>query len=478
MSRILVASPYALCLDPHEAGEGRPYPPLAGLVAAAELRRRGHDVRAFDPMFVGPDERAVLTAFDAALDQAPLDAVAVYGDDHSVAMKQCLGAVRRVQRNMAAAAARRGLPVISSGPDVSDHAAETVAAGASAATVGDNVLALAEWVEGGAAVPGVVGLRGAGGRRAVVSDLDALPVAARDLVDLSAYARAWRQRHGTWELNVWTARGCPYRCNWCAKPTWGRTYQVRSAASVAAEIQALKDGPAPDRLWFTDDIFGLRPAWLRELRERLDAPLPHRCLSRADLLQDARVVADLAGTGCDQVWLGAESGSDHVLSLMDKDTKVAEIERSVGLLRDHGIGVGLFLQLGYPGETVVEVRQTAALVARLRPDWIGVSVSYPLPGTPFHAAVVERGHDPHWDGSMENRPLFDTPYAGAFYDVAKEVLRSTHSVARGPAMVRAFLRAPDRRSARRVVGAAWHSVRLPVVRRRMEALATDPPPVG
>ena len=478
MARLLVTHPYHLALDAHEARLARPYPPLATLVSAGALREAGHQVVFHDPMFEADPSR-----FGAVLDRAgPIDAVAILGDDHSVSMKQCLGAVRRAQQRMAADAAGRGLPVLVAGPDVSDHADAYIAAGASAAVVGDAAQAAVQWVaalDSGAAVQGVHGLCGAGGRRHNIEDLDSLPVAARDLVDLGEYARRWRRRHGLWELNVWTARGCPYRCNWCAKPTWGRTYHVRSPDRVAEELAQLVAAPAslrPDRIWFTDDIFALRPAWLRSFRRAVverDAVLPYRCLSRGDLLKDPAYVADLAASGCDEVWLGAESGSDRVLRAMDKDGTVAEIRRATALLHQHGVSVGFFLQLGYPGEQLEDVRKTIEMVAELRPDDIGVSVSYPLPGTVFHERVG--GPATHWDGSMENRPLHAAPYGAAFYGAAKEVLRSQHSAGRARLAVRGFLASPGRRSARRVLGAAWHRARLPWMRRRMERLAVPDP---
>ena len=170
--------------------------------------------------------------------------------------------------------------------------------------------------------------------------------------------------------------------------------------------------------------------------------------------------------------MGAESGSDAVLQAMDKDGSVDEIRNATAILRRHQIKVGFFLQLGYPGEGLPEVLQTVDMVKELRPDDIGVSVTYPLPGTVFHERVAaSMTAQKYWDGSMENRPLYDTTFDRAFYGAAKEVLRSVHSTAWRRESVEAFLAEPSRRTARRVAGAAWHTVRLPFVKRRMMALA-------
>lgn len=472
---VLVTHNYHLALDPREAALSRPYPPLQTLVAAASLQRLGYKVVVDDRMFQ-PDERS----FCDVLERVRPDIVAIVGDDHSVAMKQCLARIRRAGQAMVGVAAERGLPVIISGPDVSDHAELYLGAGATAAVSGEVQAALVEWLSGQDQVEGVHGLRGAGGRRAPLADLDDLPAPAWELIDLAPYRRAW-QPHGGWELPLSTARGCPYRCNWCAKPTWGRSYAVRSPGVVADDLVWLQHKLRPDRLWFTDDIFALRPTWLRALRAELDlrlghgARLPYRCLSRVDLLVDPAFTADLAATGCREVWVGAESGSDRVLAAMDKDGTVAQIRAATALLRRHGIAVGFFLQLGYPGETVADVRATVDLVRQLGPEEIGVSVSYPLPGTAFHRRVAPHMGDANWEGSMDNRPLFEAPYGQPFYDAAKRLIQHQHAVARGPEAVKALLRQPGRRTARKVAAALFHGAALPLARRRMERAAVENP---
>lgn len=470
MAVILLASNYHLALDPRETAVGKPYPPLSTLVLAATLREAGHRVRLYDPTFL-PDPGAFRPALDAAVADGATHLI-VAADDHSVQQKMCLSRPREVAFEMAQAGRAAGLVTLGAGPDASTWPEAWLKAGFDAVAVGESLASVPAWVASTSDISGIHGLRGLGGRAALIDDLDALPDPAWDLCDLGAYAEAWRRRHGYWELNVWTARGCPYRCNWCAKPTWGRSYHVRSAARVAAEIARLRALAGPDRLWFTDDIFALRPSWLAELRRALAAPVPYRCLSRVDLLKDDAFTADLAATGCREVWVGAESGSDAVLSAMDKDCTREEIRAATARLRAHGVAVGFFLQLGYPGETLDDVLETAAMVRELAPDEIGVSLSYPQPGTVFYERVAGQMSDTSWAASMENRPLYQTPYPPAFYAAAKEVLRSEYSARQASKALLGLLRARDRRSARRLAGALFHRARLPYVHAKMRRLAT------
>jgi anaerobic magnesium-protoporphyrin IX monomethyl ester cyclase len=469
--RLLVTHPYHLALDPREDALSKPYPPVGTLQAAAVAQQAGAEVVFYDAMFAADE-----AAFAAVLDAHEVDAVLIIADDHSVQIKQCLARIRTATLTMTRMATEKGLPVFVSGPDVSDHPEVFLEAGAVAAVSGEVLGVLPEWIRGAADIVGLHGERGAGGRRGVLADLDALPDPAWSLCDLTPYAQRWRKHHGVWELNIWTARGCPYRCNWCAKPIWGRTYHVRSAKRVAAELHGLMAQHRPDRIWFTDDIFALRPSWLADFRAALGGKtLPYRCLSRVDLLVDPAYVDDLAATGCAGVWVGAESGSDAVLDAMDKDASVADIERARHLLRKHGIRTGFFLQLGYPGETVADVRSTVDLIRRLRPEEIGVSVSYPMPGTAFYEHVKGSMGSMNWETSMDNRTLYEAPYEQAFYIAAKELLRSTHSASRRRAVLKAFLQQPDSEHARKVLGAAWHSLRRPMVEAKMNRLAVENP---
>ena len=447
MADLLVAHNFHLDLDPNERASGKPYPPVGTLVSAAELLARGVDLAVYDPTFA-PDP----ALFEAALDGHRPRRVALIMDPHAIPQKMCTTGMRAAAVTMIAAAKARGASVLVAGPDVSDHPEHYAAA--DVAVIGEHDQALVDWVAG-TPLPKVVP------RGALRADLASLPLPAWDRVDMRMYAERWRARHGHWEMNVSTARGCPYRCNWCAKPTWGRTYRVRPVAEVVAEVEALRTRYQPDRIWFTDDIFAIKPAWLAGYRAAMaHAPMPFRCLTRVDLVKDPAYVADLRDAGCVEVWLGAESGSDTVLDRMDKDASVEEIRRASAMLRDAGIRRGFFLQLGYPGETADDVDRTITMIRDLQPEEIGISVSYPLPGTVFHERMRHRLTAANWQASMENRILFDADYPQPFYDAARAVIRAEHAVM-------TYRPELSRRGLRRAAGVAWHLSQWPVQRGKM-----------
>ena len=118
------------------------------------------------------------------------------------------------------------------------------------------------------------------------------------------------------------------------------------------------------------------------------------------------------------MWLGAESGSQKILDAMDKGDKVEDIYRAAKLLRENGIEVGFFLQFGYPGETWDDVQKTLKMVRECAPDDIGISVSYPLPGTKFYERVkLELGEKQNWVDSDDLAMLYRGPFPTEFYRI-------------------------------------------------------------
>jgi anaerobic magnesium-protoporphyrin IX monomethyl ester cyclase len=186
-------------------------------------------------------------------------------------------------------------------------------------------------------------------------------------------------------------------------------------------MKMLKEKYSPDHIWFCDDIFGLKPGWTKSFSESVnneDVKIPFKCLSRADLLLKEDNISHLANAGCESIWMGAESGSQKILDAMDKGTTIAQIYESTRLLKKHKIKTCFFLQFGYTGETKTDISKTIQLVRELMPDDIGISVSYPLPGTKFYDRVQSQMKSKHnWEVSDDFEMMFDGEYSTDFYRV-------------------------------------------------------------
>jgi len=433
---VLLTHSYHLHYDRKQVRKMQPYAPLGTLYAAALLQRSGFSVALFDSMLENP-----AVGFPAALKRHRPKVVAIYEDNFNFLSKMCLTRMREVAWGMIDAAKSHGSKVLVNGSDASDHCRDYLERGADYVLLGEAEGALQELTEsllrgpkGGAQHIRGLACRGAHGGppmrtppRPLMRHLDQLPLPARELVCWGRYRDAWQEAHGFFSLNIVASRGCPYRCNWCAKPIYGDSFHARSAESVAQEMLELRDKFGADHLWFADDLFGATGRWVQELSqhvERLGAAIPFKIQSRADLMQP-QTTAALARAGCVEVWMGVESGSQKILDAMDKGLHVEQIAQARENLRACGIRACYFLQFGYPGETWEEIEKTIQMIRRTRPDDLGISVAYPLPGTKFYERVREQlGEKTNWLDSQDLSMMFKGAYTSEFYRALHDALHA------------------------------------------------------
>jgi anaerobic magnesium-protoporphyrin IX monomethyl ester cyclase len=412
---ILLTHSYHLAYDQKQYERMQPYPPLATLYAASLLQANGISVSVFDTMLRDPEE------FEAALKTYRPKVVAIFEDSFNYLSKMCLSRMRDVAFRMADAAHRAGALVIAHGSDATDQADLFLLNNVDAVLIGEGESALLASVKSFLAGNVVKGRVSSAPQRTVAE----LPLPDLSLIDIDLYRSAWKQRHGYFSLNMISSRGCPFRCNWCAKPIYGDHYKARTPESVAQEMLHLKRTYSPDRLWFADDIFGLDHRWVAKLAdevERLNAAIPFKIQARADLMTDENAL-NLRRAGCAEVWMGAESGSQKILDAMEKGLRVEEVHAARRTLGTHGIRACYFLQFGYPGEGWEDIKKTVSLVRETRPDDIGVSVSYPLPNTRFYESVQQQlGAKRNWRDSADLSVMFRGAYSDNFYRAIRDAL--------------------------------------------------------
>lgn len=424
-NRVLVASAYFYRLDAKQWRAASPYPPLGTLYAAGLVRSLGFEAHVFD---AGPCEGEL--DFLRRLEQVRPAFVVLQEDGFNYLTKMCLGRMREAALQMVELARALGARVVVCSSDATDFPEPYLRAGAMAVVRGESEGTLADVLKAWrddrpwTTVAGLSYLQGdllvRSPLRAAITDLDHLPAPAWDLVDLTPYRDIWLRRHGYFSLNIATTRGCPYACNWCAKPLYGKRYTVRSPEQVVEELDLLSRCYGAEHFWVTDDLFGLKPGWVQRFAALVQGRglnLRYTIQTRADLvLRDADDLVAMARSGLETAWIGAESGSQRILDAMDKGITRAQIDGAVQALKRQGVKAALFLQFGYLGESAEDIRLTHRMVDELQPDQIGISVSYPLPGTVFHDRVKARmGSKTHWRNSDDLELMFPGNFSPAFY---------------------------------------------------------------
>ena len=433
MSKILFSHSYFMRFDPKQWATGQPYPPIGTLYAASLMRIKGHEIKFLDTMFAYGPEEVILP-----LQKDDFDFFVIYDDGFNYLTKMCLTNMREAAFEMMKFAKQKGCTVIVSSSDATDHFEQYLDEGADFVILGEAEQTLVELV---AAVEqqhnNFLSISGLAFRqqdaviktvkRSLMKELDELPFPAWDIVDIEPYRKTWLKHKGYFSLNMATTRGCPFKCNWCAKPIYGNRYNTRSPKNVVSELILLREKFGFDHIWFCDDIFGLKPGWVHEfanLIENEQLKFTFKIQARADLLLQEDYIRDLARAGCENIWMGAESGSQKILDAMDKGTRVEQIFEATHLLKKNNIHPSFFIQFGYPGETKDDISKTITMINKLLPYEIGISVSYPLPGTVFYERVKAQLRDKsNWTDSDELALMFRNTYAPAFY---KQLHRYVH----------------------------------------------------
>ena len=430
MSDLLLTHGYFLFEDEKEIQIMRPYPTLGLLYVSAWLRRAGFDVEIFDSTF--EDRRNLF----ARLAQGR-GVIGIYTNLMT----------RRPVLDIVAEAKAQGWTVVLGGPESANYPAEYLAAGTDVVVVGEGETTMEELLPALAAqgphkLHGVAGtvFRDENGtvvtnaEREKIPNLDSIPWPDRGQIDQARYVDVWREKHGMGSVNLITARGCPYKCNWCSHAVFGYTHRRRSYLDCAEELQHIMDTYRPDQVWYSDDVFTIHHGWLfdyaKELKRR-NLRVPFETISRADRMMKDEVLQTLAEMGCYRIWIGSESGSQRILDAMERGVKVEQVIWAAQAAKRYGIQVGMFLMWGYPGEQIEDIAATVDLVRKCQPEVHLTTVAYPIKNTGyFRKAADFVVIDKQWESATDRDHRIKGRHSRAYYKHADLWLNNEVAAAR------------------------------------------------
>jgi radical SAM superfamily enzyme YgiQ (UPF0313 family) len=438
--KILIGQSYFRVLDPKEMERQMPYPPLGTLYAATILKNAGHEIIFYDGMLSENPE-----LFNKKIESTKPDLLIIYDDEFNYLTKMCLSNMRDAAVGFIKKAKSFPIPVIVYSSDATDFFNYYFDAGCDAIIYGEGEVTLQAVVDSinkntfnkdKETIEGLKYIRDGKliitPNRQMIDDMDRLPEPDYSFINVEQYRKIWMKNHGYFSMNVSTTRGCPYRCNWCAKPIYGKIYHSRTPESVANQFVKLKKDFFVDHIWITDDIFGLKTNWIEEFAKeikKINSILPYKCLSRPDLLLRGDTLQQLKKSGCKTIWIGAESGSQKILDAMDKGTTVEQIYQASEISHKLGIEIAFFIQFGYLGESWTDINLTRKMIRDCMPDDIGVSVSYPLPGTKFYNMVKEQMiNKTNWQDSDDLDMMFSGSYERGFYKLLHRFVHAEYRI--------------------------------------------------
>ncbi len=386
---LLLTHGYFLQEDSKEQAVMKPYPPLGLLYLSSFLKQKAFAVEVFDSTFAAKRE------FTSLLKAKRPKLVGLYSN--LMTKFNVLEMIRQAKA--------QNCIVIVGGPDPPHYAEEYLHFGADVVVIGEGEEALQELIpvlsqekfEQLASVAGIVykdehNQIQRTPARALMSNLDALPMPDRAAIDLHKYVATWRAHHGKGAVSLITSRGCPYSCTWCSHSVFGKTLRKRSAKLVVDEVEMIRAEYRPDMLWYADDVFNINHKWLFEYAaelKRRGIQIPFECICRADRLNE-EIVRTLKEMDCFRMWLGSESGSQRLLDLMKRGVKAGQVQAMTRLAKSYGIETGMFLMWGFEDENEEDIAQTVEHVKRANPDLVLTTVSYPIKGTEYHRRMEEQ----------------------------------------------------------------------------------------
>ncbi|OGU77469.1 MAG: hypothetical protein A2V93_00225 [Ignavibacteria bacterium RBG_16_34_14] len=438
--RILIGQSYFRVLDPKELARRMPYPPLGTLYAAAILKRFKHEVIFYDSMMSrNPDE------FIEKIETIKPDLILLYDDEFNYLTKMCLSKMRDKAVQFIKKGKSKNIPVVVYSSDATDFPQSYLSAGCDAIIYGEGEETLKEVITSFSNdsfrtdkfnINGLKFLQNGSihitYKRKLLEDLNNLPNPDYSFINMNEYRDEWINNHGYFSTNISTTRGCPYRCNWCAKPLYGQTYNSISPERVAHQIKNLIENYSVHHLWITDDIFGLKLGWIKEFAVELkkqNIKVEYKCLTRPDLLLRGDTINDLKESGCKDIWIGAESGSQKILDAMDKGTTVEQIYEASRRVKETGMDISFFIQFGYTGENREDIKLTRKMIRDCLPSDIGISVSYPLPGTLFYEKVKnELQGKTNWEDSDDLDPMLRSVYERSFYKMLHRFVHAEYRI--------------------------------------------------
>jgi anaerobic magnesium-protoporphyrin IX monomethyl ester cyclase len=416
--KVLLTHGYFIHEDPAEARIMKPYPPMGLLCLSAWLKKKGIAHEVFDTTF---DD---IKKFKARIENYKPGIVGIY----STLMTRLT--ILEIIAFLKGYEIFAGTRIIIGGPDARHHAETYLSKGADFIVPGEGEEALVELI--GAISSGqTVSLNKIRGicfldkDNRFIRTEERNPMAPEEIespsydgIDVPGYLKTWETSHGYTSMSVNSMRGCPFACNWCSKAVFGNSYRRRSPGSVVEEMTMLVNRFDPDQVWFTDDVFTISKEWMREFSREVQKEnlrLPYECITRSDCL-DEEIIGILKGSGCRKVWIGTESGSQHVIDLMNRRIDLARSAGAIRRLKELKISVGMFIMLGYHGERKMDIFRTARFLEKTLPDDLTIGLAYPIKGTKYYETVEPFFNHPYnWETMNERQIRFKRPYSDMFY---------------------------------------------------------------
>lgn len=224
-------------------------------------------------------------------------------------------------------------------------------------------------------------------KRNLINDIDKLPLPARDLLPMKKYTPLPNNYKRLPATSIIVSRGCPYECIFCsANKLFGRKLRLRSPGKVLEELRQLVEDYGVKEVSFWDDTLTVNPEWLTKLCNLMieeGVNISWTCLGRVNNVT-LELLLVMKKAGCWNICYGIESGSQELLNIIGKGTRLDQIRKAVSWTKSVGIEIRGSFMLALPGETPDLAVQTIDFARELDLDYAQFCITTPYPGTKLY----------------------------------------------------------------------------------------------
>ncbi len=222
------------------------------------------------------------------------------------------------------------------------------------------------------------------------------PFPAYKEVQMEQYVQRGYKGEETKTFPVITGIGCPYSCSFCIDPLMRRimsqtkAYIAKSAEKIFEEVEYLVNEYSVEYIRFRDELFFTDRSRIEKLLsflEKKKIKFSWRANCRIDLIGTKTLPVSLlercVRNGLIDINFGIESGSDRILSILNKDLTVNQIKKGIALVEKMNITTGYSFMVGIPGETYADLIKTHELLNWIRCNYSNVVIYGPQLYRPY-----------------------------------------------------------------------------------------------
>ena len=415
---ILFTHAYYLSDDPKEQKIMKPYPPLGLLYVSGYLKSKNISNDVFDTTFSNQT-----TQLEFILEKKP-KVICIYTNLMTkIEVIKLMKILKTETYNFP--------KIVLGGPDVTYNVENYLKAGADFLVIGEGeetTFELYQAIINNSEIHQINGIAFLENNQVIQTEartkfkeLNELPLPNREAIYMQKYLETWKNNHGKSSMTISTQRGCPYTCKWCSTAVYGQSYRRRPAHLVVEEMKMLKEKYNPDAIWFVDDVFTVSYKWLTEFHSEIikqNAIIPFECITRAERLND-EILQLLKEIGCFRIWIGAESGSQKIIDLMDRRVDINHVKKMIQDTNAIGIKTGTFVMVGYPEETIEDIDKTIRYLKEAKPTEYTITIAYPIKGTSLYKEIENKiTNKLDWETSTDRDIDFERTYSRKFYKYA------------------------------------------------------------